>query len=330
MFAGGLVLLLLGGRMLVSASVDAARRLRVSTLVVGLTLVAWGTSAPELALNVVSAVKGRADLSLGNIVGANICNMALVLGVCALIKPLVVQQRLITVEIWLNAAILIFFAATCLLAEVARWQTAIMLAIFAGYSAWTIMSAMQQSRREERAGIAAPSGPEAPSPDPVDSKPPMSWLLIGVSFLAGLALLGVGGSLCSDGASGLAIGLGVPAAVVGATIVSIGTTLPEMVTSVMAVRKGQTDLAMGNALGSCLFNAGAIFGIVGLIAPPEAHVTANFTLPLAYMALLAAALVPISRTFGKTVSRAEGAGLLVSYVVFLGLSAWSATKSAGA
>lgn len=330
MFAGGLVLLLLGGRLLVSASVDAARRLHVSTLVVGLTLVAWGTSAPELALNIVSALKGRADLSLGNLVGANICNMALVLGLCAVIKPLVVQQRLIAVEIWLNAAILIFFAAICLLAEVARWQTALMLAIFAGYSAWTIMSAMQQSHREERAGIAAPSGPDAPSPDPVDSKPPMSWLLIGVSFLIGLALLGAGGSLCSDGASGIAIGLGVPAAVVGVTIVSIGTTLPELVTSIMAVRKGQTDLAMGNAIGSCLFNAGAIFGIVGLIAPPDAQVTASFTLPLAYMALLAAALVPISRTFGKTVSRLEGVGLLGSYVVFLAISTWGAIKSAGA
>jgi cation:H+ antiporter len=328
MFAGGLGLLLLGGRLLVSASVDAARRLHVSTLVVGLTLVAWGTSAPELALNIVSALKGRADLSLGNIVGANICNMALVLGVCAVIKPLVVQQRLIAVEIWLNAAILVFFAAICLIAEVARWQTAIMLAIFAGYSAWTIMSAMQQARREQLAGVGAPSGPDAPSPDPVDAAPPMSWLLIGVSFLAGLALLGAGGSLCSDGASGIAIGLGVPAAVVGVTIVSIGTTLPEMVTSVMAVRKGQTDLAMGNAIGSCLFNAGLIFGVVGLIAPPDSQVTGNFTIPLAYMALLAVALVPISRTFGKTVSRAEGAGLLASYAVFLAISAWSVLRNA--
>jgi cation:H+ antiporter len=328
MFAGGLALLLLGGRFLVSASVDAARRLRVSTLVVGLTLVAWGTSAPELALNIVSAIKGRADLSLGNIVGANICNMALVLGACAVMKPLVVQQRLIAVEIWLNAAILVFFAAICLIAEVSRWQTAIMLAIFTGYSAWTIMSALQQSRREQRAGVAAPSGPDAPSPDPVDSAPPMAWWLIGLSFVGGLVLLGAGGSFCSDGASGIAIGLGVPAAVVGVTIVSIGTTLPEMVTSVMAVRKGQTDLAMGNAIGSCILNAGLIFGVVGLIAPPGSHVTANFTIPLVYMALLAAALVPISRTFGKTVSRVEGAGLLASYGAFLAFAAWLALRNA--
>ena len=98
-FCGGLVLLLIGGRLLVSASVDTAKRLKVSPLVVGLTLVAWGTSSPELALNLISVQKGRGDLALGNIVGANICNLALVLGICALIKPLVVRERLIKVEI---------------------------------------------------------------------------------------------------------------------------------------------------------------------------------------------------------------------------------------
>ena len=121
-FCGGLVLLLFGGRLLVSASVDTARRLGVSPLVVGLTLVAWGTSAPELALNLISAVKGRSDLALGNVVGANICNIALVLGMCALIRPLVVQERLIRVEIWLNAAILGMLSLLGLTAGFQRWQ----------------------------------------------------------------------------------------------------------------------------------------------------------------------------------------------------------------
>lgn len=121
-FCGGLVLLLVGGRLLVSASVDTAKRLKVSPLVVGLTLVAWGTSAPELALNLISAYKGRGDLALGNVVGANICNMALVLGVCALIKPLVVQERLIKVEIWLNAAILGFMAVIGVTGGVEKWR----------------------------------------------------------------------------------------------------------------------------------------------------------------------------------------------------------------
>lgn len=312
-FAGGLVLLLVGGRLLVSASVDTARRLSVSPLVVGLTLVAWGTSAPELALNLVSAVKGRGDLALGNVVGANICNMALVLGVCALIRPLAVQERLIRVEIWLNAAILAALSLLGLAAGFREWQAGMMLGVFGAYSLWTIGAAL----RSADTGAAAKPGGQ----DPVRDDPPMGWAMIAACFAGGLALLSFGGSLASDGASGVALSLGVPAAVVGVTIVSVGTTLPEMVTGIMAVRKGQADLAMGNAIGSCLFNAGAVFGIVGLFAPPG--VDGTLALPLAYMGLLAIALVPISRTVGKTVSRLEGGLLLASYAVFLVASALS-------
>ncbi len=321
LFLGGLVLLLVGGRLLVSASVDTAKRLKVSPLVVGLTLVAWGTSAPELALNLISAYKGRGDLALGNVVGANICNLALVLGVCALIKPLVVQERLIKVEIWLNAAILGFMATIALLTGFDKWQAGLMLGVFGAYSMWTIMAALRQTD-----AAASPAAADTLGDDPTRDKGPMGWLMIASCFAGGLALLSFGGSLASDGASGIALALGVPAAIVGVTIVSIGTTLPEMVTGVMAVRKGQTDLAMGNAIGSCLFNAGAIFGIVGLVSPPG--VDATLTLPIAYMGILAIALVPISRTFGKTVSRLEGGLLLASYAAFLAVSAVMVTRSA--
>ena len=317
LFFAGLVLLLVGGRLLVSASVDTAKRLGVSPLVVGLTLVAWGTSAPELALNIVSALKGRGDLALGNVVGANICNMALVLGVSALIRPLVVQQRLIAIEIWLNMAILGFMAVLGLTEGFKAWENALMLAVFATYSTWTIMAALRQSDRSQ-----APS--RSLSDDPSRITDLLGWRMIGVFFALGLTLLSLGGSLASDGASGLAVAAGVPPAVVGVTVVSIGTTLPEMVTSVLAVRRGQADLAMGNAIGSCLFNAGAVFGVVGLISLPE--VQQSMTLPLAYMGLLAIALVPISRTSGKRVSRGEGALLLGSYAAFLAVSTWSVMK----
>ena len=318
-FLGGLVLLLVGGRLLVSASVDTAKRLNVSPLVVGLTLVAWGTSAPELALNLISAFKGRSDLALGNVVGANICNIALVLGLCALIKPLVVQERLIKVEIWLNAAILGFLAILGLTSGFQKWEAGVMLGVFGSYSMWTIMAALRQTE-----AAPSPSAADTLGDDPSRLIPSMGWSMIAVCFAGGLILLSLGGSLASDGASGIALALGVPAAIVGVTIVSIGTTLPEMVTGVMAVRKGQTDLAMGNVLGSCLFNAGAIFSIVGLMAPPSIDVT--LTLPLAYMGLLALILVPISRTYGKTVSRLEGAFLLASYACFLVASAYMASQ----
>lgn len=317
-FCGGLVLLLVGGRLLVSAAVDAAKRLGVSPLLVGLTLVAWGTSAPELALNLISAYKGRGDLALGNVIGANICNMALVLGMCALVKPLVVEERLIKVEIWLNAAILGFMAVLGVTAGFQRWETGLMLAVFGVYSGWTIVSALRRTR-----SAATPEAADTLGDDPTREEGTMGWVMIAACFAGGLATLSVGGAFASDGASGIALALGVPAAIVGVTIVSVGTTLPEMVTGVLAVRKGQTDLAMGNAIGSCLFNAGAVFGIVGLVAPPG--VNEGLALPLVYMGVLAIALVPISRTFGKRVSRLEGAGLLGSYVAFLVVSALRAT-----
>lgn len=328
-FAGGLVLLLVGGRLLVSASVDTARRLNVSPLVVGLTLVAWGTSAPELALNVISATKGRGDLALGNVVGANICNMGLVLGVSALIKPLMVQERLIRVELWLNAGILVFMVVLGLTTGFAQWSMALMLAVFGGYSVWTIMAALRttDAAKVESPGAPLPGGPGQASTslqDPVREKQPMGWVMIGACFIGGLALLTFGGSLASDGATGMAIALGVPAAIVGVTIVSIGTTLPELVTSVTAIRKGQTDLAMGNAIGSCLFNAGAILGLVGLISPPK--IDGSLTIPLIFMGVFAIALVPISRSFNKTVSRLEGLFLLGMYVAFLVVSGVMAAR----
>ncbi|MFN7022130.1 MAG: calcium/sodium antiporter [Phycisphaerales bacterium] len=318
-FVGGLVLLLVGGRLLVSASVDTARRLGVSSLLVGLTLVAWGTSAPELALNMISASKGRGDLALGNVVGANICNMALVLGLCALIRPLVVQQRLIRVELWLNALVLMFLAFLGLSFGFPSWSAALMLAVFGAYSMWTIMSGLRQVEKPVDGGESAGMGE-----DPTHGKPPLGWVMIAACFVGGLTLLSLGGSLASDGASGLALALGVPPAVVGVTVVSIGTTLPEIVTGTLAVRRGQTDLAMGNALGSCLFNAGAIYGIAGLISPVE--VGTSLTVPMAYMALLAIALIPISRAYGQRVSRVEGAILLASYAAFLLVSAVQASR----
>ncbi len=320
-FVGGLVLLLVGGRLLVAASVDAARRLRVSPLLVGLTLVAWGTSAPELALNLISAGKGRGDLALGNVVGANICNLALVLGLCALIRPLAVEERLIRVEVWLNAAVLGLLAVLGLAGGFRPWEAGVMLGVFAVYSLGTVWAALRRT-----ATAPSPAAADTLGDDPTMDEVPMGWAMITASFLGGLALLTTGGSLASDGASGLALALGVPSAVVGVTVVSIGTTLPELVTGVLAVRKGQTDLAMGNALGSCLFNAGAVFGLVGLIAPPA--VDAALVLPLVYMGLLALALIPISRTFGRTVSRLEGLLLLASYAAFLALSAVAAMPGA--
>jgi cation:H+ antiporter len=327
LLAGGIVLLLFGGKALVTASVDTARRLSVPPLLVGLTLVAWGTSAPELALNVVSAFKGRSELAFGNIVGANICNMGLVIGVCALIRALKVEQRIVSVESILNAVLLCGLAALTLMTDqFTRVHAAIVLGMFLMYSVWTIVGALAEASRQRAMGTPQTPGTTlVPTTEPEGyPTPPAPWWQIGLYFVAGLGLLSVGGSLASDAAVGIATAIGIPSAIVAVTVVSIGTTLPEMFTGVLAVRRGQIDLAMGNAMGSCIFNAGAIFGIAGLIAPmptPTGAMPAVLT-----MALLAVMLVPISRTFNRHVARIEGAVLLGVYVVFLGVQAWIATR----
>lgn len=326
-FAAGLLLLLVGGRLLVSAAEDAATRLGVSPLLVGLTLVAWGTSAPELALNLISASKGRSDLAIGNIVGANICNIALVLGACALVRPLMVQERLVRVEVLVNATMLAAFAGLGLSDGLGRGDAATMLCLFLAYSVWTVRAALTESRRAKVVATADDaSWRDGVAADATRVAFPMGWTMIAACFVGGLVLLSVGGSLTSDGASGIAVALGAPASVVGVTVVSIGTTLPELVTGIIAVRRGRSELAMGNAIGSCLFNAGAIFGVVGLLAPPGA--VGDLRVPMLYMAALGAALIPISRTADKTVSRWEGGLLVGSYAFFLAVLAVGAARHA--
>jgi cation:H+ antiporter len=320
LFLGGLVLLLVGGKMLVSASVDIARRLGVPPLLVGLTLVAWGTSAPELSLNLVSAWKGRGDLALGNVIGANICNMGLVLGVCALMRPLRVQEQLIRIETNLNAAMLSLMAVFGLAFRgYERWESLAMLLTFSIYATWTIIAGLKK-----RTSQSALVPTEEPAGYPT---PPMSWWRIGIFLIAGLALLTLGGSMASDAAVDIATTLGVPNGVVAVTIVSMGTTLPELITGVMAVRRGQVDLAMGNAIGSCLFNAGAIFGLAATIAPP--HDLTGVGTSLVTMLVLALVLLPISRTFHRHIARIEGAALLGVYVLFLALQAMIALRARG-
>jgi cation:H+ antiporter len=193
MFAAGLILLLVGGRLLVSAAEDAATRLGVAPLVVGLTLVAWGTSAPELALNLISASKARSDLAVGNLVGANICNMALVLGACAIVRPLRVEERLVRVEILVNAAMLVAFAALGLLDGFGRGDGALMLGLFALYSAWTVRAALKRSRRPAAATLA-----DGVAADASRAVFPLGWTMIAACFIGGLVLLSIGGSLTSD------------------------------------------------------------------------------------------------------------------------------------
>ncbi|MBX3360768.1 MAG: calcium/sodium antiporter [Phycisphaeraceae bacterium] len=312
LFAAGLGMLLVGGRVLVSAAVDIAQRFGVPTLLIGLTLVAWGTSAPELAFNLTSAIKGKPDLVLGNVVGASICNMGLVLGVAALIAPLAVEAQIVRREIPLMIGMFVLMLATSLSVDLqhaagGRLEPLILIAAFGAYSAVAIRAGLRSRTVDKPLEIQT-------SENSIVGRVRPLWMAL-VLAIVGMALLSVGGSIASDAAGGIAVGLGLSPRVVGLTVVAIGTTMPELITSIIAVRKGQADLAVGNVAGSCLFNIGAIFAVCGLVAPAP---PAPDALPsIVAMCVLGLMLIPMSRTHNRHISRIEGAVLILVQVSFI-------------
>lgn len=297
----GVIMLLVGGDLLVRGAVVLAERLGVSPLIVGLTVVAFGTSAPELALNISAALRGNTDLSFGNIVGSNIANIGLILGLSALIKPMAVHATLLRREIPVMIVVSIILAAMALtpragLPQIGRVEGALLLLGFLAFA--------EMMRRG-----AAPTGPARPE------EPTASWVAALLLLLAGLGLLVVGGMLGERGAVGVARLLGLSETVIGLTVVAVATSLPELATSLMAARRGQTDIAVGNIVGSNVFNILLVMGATATIAPTP--LPPGGWRPLATMLLLAVLLVPISRTSRGSISRIEGALLLAIYAASL-------------
>lgn len=316
-FLLGLGLLLVGGRMLVAASIDIAQRLHVPSLLIGLTLVAWGTSAPELAFNLTAAIQGKGELVFGNVVGASIYNLGLVLGLCSLIAPLAVHTSVVRREIPLMLGLFVIFAisrAMPALDEIAggRLRPVILLLIFAGYSAFVIHEGWVQRRADQELTRQVEQTKIVAGIRPV-------WQIV-IMFIGGLALLGAGGNIAADAASAIARSLGMSDRVVGLTVVSLGTTLPELVTSITAIRKKQVDLAVGNAVGSCVFNIGAIAALCGLVRP--APLPDGGELTLLVLLVLGVLLIPMSRTFKGHVARIEGVILLLIQATYIGYELW--------
>lgn len=323
-FVGGVVLLVGGGQALVKGAVALALRMGVSPLLIGLTIVAWGTSAPELAFNVSAAWQAKTALVMGNVVGANICNLALVLGVGALIAPLRVDSVIIRRE----QPILIALVATVTVMAFVPVGAGpafggatgvLLLGIFLVYSAVAIRAGLKQHPRDQTLA----SEMERSEGDERETR-----TIAGVVYvLTGLLLLGVGGHLASDGATRIALAAGLDPRIVAVTVVSLGTTLPEMITGIVAIRKGQIDLAVGNAVGSCLFNLGFIFPIAALITPFEMPPEAGGS--LVAMGLLAVVLVPICRTHKFHIAKVEGAFLLGLYALYLAYETFQAVRGTG-
>lgn len=299
---GGLVLLYYGAEFLVRGGVQIAKRFQVTPLVIGLTLVAFATSAPELVVSCDAALKGMGDIALGNVIGSNICNIALILGLCAVIAPLQVNASLFKLDLPLMIGSSVLFALFCFLTGgINRIEGAL---FFAGIIAYVVVSI----RNARRSGdvVTEVEG---------DGKP----LSLGVSIvlvLLGLGFLVGGARLLVNSAVWLAELFGVSQAVIGLTIVAIGTSLPELATSVIAALKGERDIAIGNVVGSNIFNILAIMGISPLLRPIEA---ADIQLiDLGMMVFCTLLLYPFLRT-GFVLSRKEGVCLLT---VYTGYTVW--------
>lgn len=317
MFAGGVALLLIGGKLLVDAAVNIAARLGVSSLLVGLTVVAWGTSAPELALNTTSAFKGHTELVFGNLVGANICNIGLILGICSLIRPLGVGDAVIRRELPAVGVTMALMLGIALFgpAGFARWEGALLFGWFVVYAALTILGGIREHPRRTSLDEQVEHKHEQTLERTLGAA--------AAGFIGGLILLGIGGSLAADGATGAAELLGISQAVIGLTVVSIGTTLPELITGVLAVRKGHVDLAVGNVVGSCMFNIACTFGLASAISPmpvPEQGI-----LSVLVMSGLCIVLMIMARTASRAISRIEGAMLLLVYAAFVSFQVFVAT-----
>ncbi|MFH1330571.1 MAG: calcium/sodium antiporter [Actinomycetota bacterium] len=307
LFIAGFALLVGGAEVLVRGASHLAGALGISPLVVGLTVVAFATSAPEAAITLQAVFAGRADLAVGNVVGSNIFNLLLVLGVSALAVPLVVTQRLVRLEVPLLVGAGALLLGLSLDGGLGRLDGAI---LFAGMTAYTIY-AVRRSRQED-AAVAAEYEREYGA----GNRPARRFAGDLALVALGLGALVLGARWLVDGAVAVATALGVSDLVIGLTIVAAGTGLPEVATSLLAALRGERDIAVGNVVGSSLFNLLAVLGVGGLLAPQTiavAPAVLRFDLPV--MLGVSFASLPIFFT-GHRISRSEGALLLAAYAAY--------------
>lgn len=311
----GLALILLGANWLTDGSAAIAKRFGISDLVVGLTVVAFGTSAPELVISVMSAISGSAGLAIGNVVGSNIFNILVIIGITAMVKPIRVEKSVMTNELpltLLSSVVLLAMGNAVILngaseSVLTRVDGILLLLFFAIFMRYTFAQAH-----------ALPEPESDPAAQDVSQKPPMSTAKAIALVIAGLAGLVGGGNRFVAGASGIASGLGVSEAVIGLTIVAMGTSLPELAASIVAALKGKSDLAIGNVIGSCIFNAFFILGTAATISQLPFGTIGNVDLlTLCGASLLFLIFARIYRE--RTITRAEGALMTAGYVAY---TAW--------
>ena len=306
-FVVGLLLIMKGADWLTDGASSIARKFNISTLVIGLTIVAFGTSAPELVVSSMASISGETDIAIGNVVGSNIFNVLAIMGITALIAPVPVKGNNIKYEVPLAilASVAVFVMASDALFNggganiITRGEGIILLCFFLIFLAYTFAIA--------RNGVDAEGQAE------VKLMPMWKSVLL---FLVGLGCLVFGGDTMVDGASGIAEFLGVSQSIIALTIVSAGTSFPELVTSIVAARKGDTDMAMGNVVGSNIFNIFLILGAAATISPLSGG---SITMVDYGVLLFSIVALWLACKFGKTyhkITRTEGAMLVLCCIAY--------------
>jgi cation:H+ antiporter len=296
---GGLIVLVVGAEIMVRGAVELALRARISPLVVGLTVVSLGTSAPELLVSLMAAMKGSSVIAIGNVVGSNISNISLVLGACILVYPIEVDRDAHRIHWPVMMLVTLLFTAMLWNDDVALWEGAILVVLLIAYIAWMVWASRRASGQ--------------PGSKPVEVTVPL-WrsLLFVVLGIVGLAF---GADWFVEGAVGIARTMGVSEQLIGVTIVAVGTSMPELVTSLMAAIRKQSDISIGNLVGSNIFNLLGIIGVSAIVLPIRVDHSA-FLLDLGAMILIALLLYPLMR-IGRRLGRWQGVLLLIAYLAYV-------------
>ena len=294
----GFVLLIKGADFFVDGASSIASKLKIPSLIIGLTVVSMGTSAPEAAISISASISGSADISLGNVIGSNLFNLLVVIGLCAIIFPVATDKEILKRDMPVNIAVTGAFLLMILDGRLGRIDSVILLVIFVAYLSFLVISTLKNR------GKNAENEPEGKQ---------LSWVLSIIFSVLGVAGIIVGGDMVVDNAKIIATSLGMSDTLVGLTVVALGTSLPELVTSVVAAKKGQSDIALGNAVGSCLFNFLFVLGAAGVISP----MTADPALKIDTAILIGVTVMMLIFAFTKRkTGRVEGIICVSAYAAY--------------
>lgn len=325
---GGLILLVVGGEFLVRGASKLALAFGLSPLVIGLTVVAFGTSAPELAVSIKASLSGSADIAVGNVLGSNIFNVLLILGLSALITPLVVAQQMVKKEVPIMIGASIIAYAMAFDRTISRWEGAILFIGVISYVWIAVRSALKEKQAIKDEYAQEIGGPSAANL----AKTPKSMAASLAFVLGGLVILVFGSELLVKAAVELARGWGISELVIGLTIVAVGTSLPEVAASTIAAIKGERDIAVGNVVGSNIFNLLSVLGLSSIASPlglPVSEGALSFDFPI--MIATAVACLPVFY-IGYSISRWRGLMFLayyIAYTVYLILDAQNHSSTSG-